>query len=72
MTAYLSWNSFVTENNKMLHKTVALSWLFITSITKESLLQEPESVISLDRSKFKLCKSFENDLLAMPVRPWRQ
>ena len=47
MTASLSCNSFVTEDNQKLHNTVALSWLFITSITKELLLQESESVISL-------------------------
>ena len=47
MTASLLWNSFVTEDNKMLHNTVALSWLFITSITKELLLQVTESVILL-------------------------
>ena len=57
MTANLSWNSFVTEDNKLLCNTVASSWLFITSITKELLLQESESIISLIYwSKFKLCR----------------
>ena len=48
MTACLSWNSFVTEDDKVLVRyTVASSGLLTTSITKELLLQESESIISL-------------------------
>ena len=46
MTASLSWNSFVTEDNKQLCNTVASSWLFITSVTKELHLQESEIFIN--------------------------
>ena len=47
ITASLLWNFFVTEDNKVLRNTVALFWLFITSITKVLLLQESESGVSL-------------------------
>ena len=38
MTASSSWNSFVTEDYEKLRKSVASSWLFLTSITKKLLL----------------------------------
>ena len=47
MTAPLYWDSFVTEDDKVLCNTVASSWLFITLITKELLLQESKRIISL-------------------------
>ena len=71
MTASLSCNSFVTEDNQKLRNTVALSWLFITSITKELLLQESERRYFIGRN-LNYAGSFEVDLPAMPVRPSRR
>ena len=64
MTAYFSWNLFVTDDNKVLRSVVASSLLFITLITKELLFGKRYFI----GWTLNYAGSFVDDLLAMSVR----
>ena len=62
-------NFFVTDDNKVLHNTLALSWLFITSITKDKRATPTRTgERSLIGRNLNYTGSLEDELLAMPWR----